>query len=313
MDSDRQVHVRIGVFTLIVLVALGTTILFLSQEGGLFTPTEILGADFDNIQGLTQSAPVHLAGNYVGRVRSIYFLGPGADTAIRVELEIDSRVRGRIRSDSVAMIQTIGLLGDKYVAITLGSPAAEPLGAGMSVQTVEPINFEEVAEEGRQLLGHLTGLAQSAENVVGRFEAEMGGESMAETIGAIQRLVEEVETGKGLLHTLVFDEAGTGTLRELEGALVQVRGLLREIQEGEGTLHSLIYAPEGESAPLVTVAEAGRRLERILAKIEEGEGTLGALVNDPALYEELRLLVGGARQSVLVRTLIDYVRPENGD
>ena len=122
MDSEQRVQVRTGLFTLVVLVAAAVVVLFLTREGGLFTPTYALYADFDNIQGLTQNAPVHLAGNHVGRVRSIYFLGPGAERAIRVELEIDSGVRERIRSDSLAMIQTIGLLGDKYVALTLGSP-----------------------------------------------------------------------------------------------------------------------------------------------------------------------------------------------
>jgi phospholipid/cholesterol/gamma-HCH transport system substrate-binding protein len=209
------------------------------------------------------------------------------------------------------MIQTIGLLGDKYIALTLGHPEAASLPGAGPLQTVEPINFEEVAEEGRALLSHLTGLSRSAESVVGRFESEMGGQSLATTLGAIQRMVEEVEHGGGLLHALVYDEEGAGALEELEGSLAQVRSILKEIQEGKGTLHELIYAPEGEEAATVAIGDAARRLDRLLKKIDEGEGTIGALVNDPSLYEETRLLVGGARRSVLLRSLIDYVRPED--
>ena len=61
------------------------------------------------------------------------------------------------------------------------------------------------------------------------------------------------------------------------------------------------------------LADSTVRLDQILRKIDEGEGTLGALVNDPAVYEDLRLLVSGARRSALLRTLIDYVRPEDGN
>jgi phospholipid/cholesterol/gamma-HCH transport system substrate-binding protein len=313
VDPEQQVQVRIGLFTLVVLIALGAVVLFLTREGGLFTTTYALHADFDNIQGLTENAPVHLAGNHVGRVRSIYFLGPEADRAIRVELEINSRVRDRIRSDSRAMIQTIGLLGDKYVALTLGSNEKEPLAAGVPVASVEPINFEEVAEEGRRLLGHMTGLARSAETVVGRFENEMGGESLAATLGALQRFVDEIERGDGLLHSIVYEDAGAGALEELEASLAHIRSILREVEEGEGTLHHLVWAPPGEVSTLEALADSTRRLDQILRKIDEGEGTLGALVNDPAVYEDLRMLVGGARQNALLRTLIDYVRPEAGN
>jgi phospholipid/cholesterol/gamma-HCH transport system substrate-binding protein len=38
--------------------------------------------------------------------------------------------------------------------------------------------------------------------------------------------------------------------------------------------------------------------------VDRGEGTIGLLVNDPTLYEDLKLLVGGARRSAVVRTMI---------
>jgi phospholipid/cholesterol/gamma-HCH transport system substrate-binding protein len=45
-------------------------------------------------------------------------------------------------------------------------------------------------------------------------------------------------------------------------------------------------------------------VRKILTKIERGDGTLGALINDPSLHEDLRLLVGGAQRSKMVRFLI---------
>jgi phospholipid/cholesterol/gamma-HCH transport system substrate-binding protein len=102
-------------------------------------------------------------------------------------------------------------------------------------------------------------------------------------------------------------------MEELRASLVQLRAILTEIQEGDGTLHQLVYGDDEGASSLEAVSDAARRLDRILLKIDEGEGTLGALVNDPTLYEEFRLLVGGARRSALLRTLIEYVRPEDGN
>ncbi len=37
---------------------------------------------------------------------------------------------------------------------------------------------------------------------------------------------------------------------------------------------------------------------------DSGEGRVGLLVNDPSLYEDLKILVGGAQRSAVVRSLI---------
>jgi phospholipid/cholesterol/gamma-HCH transport system substrate-binding protein len=46
------------------------------------------------------------------------------------------------------------------------------------------------------------------------------------------------------------------------------------------------------------------RLESVMTKIDKGQGTLGALVNDGALHEDLRVLLGGAKRSKIVRFLV---------
>ena len=70
-----------------------------------------------------------------------------------------------------------------------------------------------------------------------------------------------------------------------------------------------IFGRGGEELEtLERVAAASTRLDSILTKIDEGEGTLGALVNDPTVYEDIKILVGGARRSALVRSLINFVR-----
>lgn len=47
-----------------------------------------------------------------------------------------------------------------------------------------------------------------------------------------------------------------------------------------------------------------RHLNSILEKIDRGSGTIGALVNDPALYDEAKSLVGGANRNRVVRNLV---------
>lgn len=52
------------------------------------------------------------------------------------------------------------------------------------------------------------------------------------------------------------------------------------------------------------LSDAIKNLNSILQKINEGQGTLGALVNDPALYDDAKAIVGGANRSRIVRNMI---------
>ena len=87
-------------------------------------------------------------------------------------------------------------------------------------------------------------------------------------------------------------------------SLATLEGILNEIAHGDGLAHQLIYEPADRQPALARTAAAAKRLESILAKIDRGEGTLGLLVSDPALYQDLRTLVGGANRSLVVRSLI---------
>jgi phospholipid/cholesterol/gamma-HCH transport system substrate-binding protein len=83
---------------------------------------------FDNVQGLIPGAPIRLAGKDVGTVENVLFsdLGEGRPP-VQVDLLVEEAVQHRIREDSLATIATIGLLGDKYVEISMGTPAAQVL------------------------------------------------------------------------------------------------------------------------------------------------------------------------------------------
>ncbi len=310
MESERKLELRAGVFTLVVLLALGAVV-FTMSRGGVFRPRYTLNAEFDNIEGLLVNDPVHLAGHNVGRVRDISFLQLGGHKAIRVSLDLDASVMDRIRSDSLASVHMFNLLGDMYVSLSLGSQAGQPLTDGQTLASTEPTSLLALADQAAGLVDNLVSISDSARSIVGEFDESMGTRTVAETLGSLRRIAEEVEQGDGLLHALVFEPEGKRTLGELDAAAGSLRRVMREVETGDGTLHALVYG-DGEGSTLKRFDEAAARLDSVLGKVDRGEGTLGLLVNDPSLYEETRLLVRGARDSSLLRALIDYVRPEDG-
>lgn len=54
----------------------------------------------------------------------------------------------------------------------------------------------------------------------------------------------------------------------------------------------------------IKLKKAIEQLYEILQKVNNGTGTVGALINDPALYDDVKSLIGGANRNRIVRNLV---------
>lgn len=306
MPDNRRLSLIVGAFVLAALAALALAILSLSSQQGLWAERYRLVAYYDNVGGLIPNAPVWLAGTQVGRVGSVDLgVRESGEPAVRVVLQVDQSVQERIRADSVASIGTVGLLGDRYVEVSLGTPDEPVLESDAEIRTVDPTNMTAVIDKGAAALDSVSSLAANLNQVVEDFEREAGGRGLAKSIAAVADIVAEIQDGQGLLHSVIYDDYEGGGVESIDRSLATLETILNEIAEGEGVLHSLIYDELTEQDVVLEAIEAGSRLNSILAKVDRGEGTMGLLVNDPTLYEDLKNLVGGAKRSAVVRTLIN--------
>ncbi|RJG11891.1 outer membrane lipid asymmetry maintenance protein MlaD [Pseudomonas cavernicola] len=116
--QNRTLEIGVGLFLLAGLLAL--LLLALRVSGltvGAGQDTYKLYAHFDNIAGLTVRAKVTMAGVTIGKVAAID-LDRDSYTG-RVTMELESRV-DNLPTDSTASILTAGLLGEKYVGLSVG-------------------------------------------------------------------------------------------------------------------------------------------------------------------------------------------------
>jgi phospholipid/cholesterol/gamma-HCH transport system substrate-binding protein len=111
----------VGIF---VAIGLGAIVFLALKVGNLLTvsnaPGYRLEARFDNIGGLKLRAPVKAAGVVVGRVESVR-LDPKSYEAV-VTLRIDRDFE--FTKDTIASINTSGLLGEVYVGLDAGGDTA---------------------------------------------------------------------------------------------------------------------------------------------------------------------------------------------
>ena len=114
----RTLEIGVGLFLLAGLLAL--LLLALRVSGlsvGSAGETYKVYAHFDNIAGLTVRAKVTMAGVTIGRVTAID-LDRDSYTG-RVTMELEKKV-DNLPTDSTASILTAGLLGEKYIGISVG-------------------------------------------------------------------------------------------------------------------------------------------------------------------------------------------------
>lgn len=144
----RTLELTVGLFILIGIMAL--LVLALRVSGLSLSPTTDsykVYAHFDNIAGLTPRAKVTMAGVTIGQVTAIEF-DKNRYTA-RVEMAIDGSVN-TVPSDSAASILTAGLLGEKYVGISVGGEDTMLSDGDRIIDTQSALVLEELI--GRFLL-----------------------------------------------------------------------------------------------------------------------------------------------------------------
>jgi phospholipid/cholesterol/gamma-HCH transport system substrate-binding protein len=139
MADDRRytLKLRIGAFILVSLVVFFAIVYLLGARARYFESKYELAAEFNEVAGLLEGATVRLAGVQIGRVTSVV-LSTRPQGKVRVTMTVARRFHERIRQNSEARIATQGLLGDKIVDITPGSPDAPPLAPGGTLASQEP-------------------------------------------------------------------------------------------------------------------------------------------------------------------------------
>ena len=111
---------RLGVFIVVTLAVLAAGVFIVGSKEYLFRSTYQLKAQFDNVAGLADGADVQVGGVHSGTVHSIVLPNKPGEK-VTVIMDLDKSTHEIIKQDSVASIETEGLLGNQYMAISFGS------------------------------------------------------------------------------------------------------------------------------------------------------------------------------------------------
>ncbi len=180
---------RLGLFIIVTLLILATGVFLIGDKESMFSSTYQVKSDFQNVAGLDAGADVRVGGIRTGVVNKIV-LPKGPNGGVTVVMNLDGSTRGIVKKDSIASIQSEGLLGDKYVEVSFGSDDAPRLKSGDTIGSVPPFEFSQ--------------LTKKADHILDTTERAMA--SIQDTASNLSSISGKINRGQGTVGALVNDK-----------------------------------------------------------------------------------------------------------
>jgi phospholipid/cholesterol/gamma-HCH transport system substrate-binding protein len=280
-QAIQWAQLKVGVVLVIAITIMSAIVVLVLGTENPFASRYTLFTYLPNIGGMRPDSVVMVEGVEAGKVETFGFV---PDKGIRVKMRVQRQFQDLIRTDSIAKLRSLGLLGDKYIEITQGTSDGRALKEGEIITGAPPLDLDQMIAKATHTF-----------------------DNMSDTVDNIKTLTEEVKEGKGNLGRLFKDDKiyknASDMIRKLnegQGSMARMINdgtLYQELSQTAENLRKVSEKIENGESPagkLLTDKEAGqsidksiKNLETILARIQQGEGSLGKLSTDPALYNSL--------------------------
>ena len=297
---------RVGFLVFVALAILIATIMSLGGEQKFWERKVQYEVHFARTNGLQVGAPVSLTGVTIGSVAEMRF--PPDPTASYIQ---------------VLVIRTFGLLGDRYIELSSGSPDAAPLPPGSLISSIDPVDYEAVLGQSGDIVTNVVEVTASLRVVLQAIERgegllgamlrnrELGESTLVDlqhtmanvqvTTRSLEDILQRLNHGEGILGRLTRNTKEVDELfARVNHAAMSLDQLSDRLNRGRGTVGRLMEDEAYATRVLGNLDTAVRDLKDVAEKLDRGDGTLGKLVNDPSLYHDAKALVGTARRNWLL-------------
>ena len=221
---------RLGAFIVATLAILVGGVFIIGGKQYLFSSTYQLKAQFDNVAGLDAGGDVRVGGVHSGTVHSIA-LPHKTGEQVTVLMDLDKSTREIIKRDSVASIETTGLLGNQYVAISFGSAGQAEVEDGEIIQSEPPLVMAD-------MLKKANGILDSSQQAV---------QNTTEATAHLKAISAKIDSGQGTVGALVNDKQLYGNLEQttttLHDTMLQAQTGVTDFQENmEALKHNFLLS-----------------------------------------------------------------------
>lgn len=276
----ESMSLRVGILVAVSMTLIFLVLFFPIRGVNPFSRKIHLYGHFDDVGGLKRNAPVYLSGMEVGSVESVDFAKAGSNRRLEVRVGVERKLRHLLHNDTIMKIISKGLLGDKFIELTPGSPNLPELADGASLTSeVEESMMADMSE----LKDKLSETLDKANNLLA--------------------LAQDKNTNIGkLLHDGRMYE-------EMVGAMKEIRLVASRVREIEDNINKKILDPatkEKIDQTLASVSKVSQKMNSYTEKIDRMRflmnfgakkysvgNTFGAIANMQIVPNDDRFYMGG--------------------
>jgi hypothetical protein len=163
----------VGAFLIGGTLLFGVGLFMIGSRQKIFTRGFHVYSDFASVSGLEAGANVRVSGLEAGEVEEIQ-VPSNPSSMYRIKLRLTEKVHPLVRQDSIAAIQTEGLVGDKFLEIEKGSDQVGECKDGCTIPSKEPFDFADLMQDARTLFKTSNTTLESAGHVAGHLDQALG-------------------------------------------------------------------------------------------------------------------------------------------
>ena len=180
---------RLGAFIVMTLAILAAGVFVIGSKEYLFSSTYQVKALFDNVAGLDAGADVRVGGVHSGTVQSIA-LPHNPGEKVTVLMDLDKSTHEIIKHDSVASIETEGVLGSQFVAVSFGSAGQGEVRNGETIQSEPPLQMSDLFKK-------TSGILDSSQLAI---------QNTVQVTAHLNAVSAKIDSGQGTVGALVNDK-----------------------------------------------------------------------------------------------------------
>lgn len=283
MKTKEYQKIKLGLFVIAGLAIFIISIYYIGHKQTLFGDTTRIVSVFKNVNGLQVGNNVRFAGVDVGTVKSISIIN---DTAVYVEMQIQSSTIRFIKKQSVAAVGSDGLVGSMVVDIL--PPTEEsvvPIEAGDTISSISQIATADLlatlstTNENAALLTadmlKITKAINSGEGVLGKLlkDQEMASdlqqsiENIKHVSWASAKTINEINSK---LSQIDMNESVAGVFLNDTVATKKVLAIIDDLNQSASEIDSITT-----------------RIDHFSKAFEEGDGVVSYALNDTSFVNHL--------------------------
>src|ERR1700684_1393218 len=144
-------NVVVGIFVTAAIVLFGACLFLIGNQHKAFNRHVVFYTNFQNVYGLPKGTTVRVDGMDAGELVNIQ-IPAGPAQKFRLKMNVEDRLRGLIREDSLVTVETEGLVGDKFLLIHSGTEPSPEAPPESTLASKEPFDITKLLDQAQGIM-----------------------------------------------------------------------------------------------------------------------------------------------------------------